>query len=258
MQLLRSLLIFMAITLALPLSKASAVAFPNETLNYKVLYKWGLIHKQAGRATLVLRNSGRQYHATLYARSEAWADKFYKLRDTLKTTMRMHDLSPVIYERIAHEDGKFAHDIVKFSRSGNSYSAECTRYRRGKKSENTNVSTTSLQAQGFAVDMVSSFYYLRSLDFNTMKSGATKTVNIFSGKRKELLNITYHGTHSIKLDDRKYETFKITFTFTSEGKKKTSEPIEAWLSTDYPHIPLKLIGKLKIGQIQCIYIPQNK
>lgn len=252
---LRSLLLILVIAIGLSAFKASAVAFPNETLKYKVLYKWGIIHKQAGRATLVLRSSGREYHATLYASSEAWADKFYHLRDTLKSTMRMSDLSPVIYERIAHEDGKFAHDIVKFTRSGNNYSANCTRYRRGKKSVTTDVSTTSLQAQGFAVDMVSSFYYLRSLDFKSMKSGDTHTINIFSGKRKELLNITYQGTQSIKLDNQRYTAYKITFTFTSEGKKKTSEPIEAWLSTDYPHIPLKLVGKLKVGQIQCLYVP---
>ena len=37
---------------------ASAMRFDDESLDYKVNYKWGLIHKQAGHATLSLRNEG--------------------------------------------------------------------------------------------------------------------------------------------------------------------------------------------------------
>lgn len=34
------------------------------------------------------------------------------------------------------------------------------------------------------VDMLSSFFYLRTLDFDSMKSGDSQTVNIFSGSKK--------------------------------------------------------------------------
>lgn len=38
---------------------------PDEELNYKVLYKWGLIQKQAGIAKLKLRGNDTHYVATL-------------------------------------------------------------------------------------------------------------------------------------------------------------------------------------------------
>lgn len=248
----RSLLSFVLMLTAIC---ANAVSLGNETLKYKVIYKWGLVHKQAGTARLLLNRSGNFYSASAFARSDPWADGIYKLRDTMRTTMHAADFSPTRYEYIAHEDGKYSHDIVTFSRSGNSVTGHCSRTRKPKGETKATTKKITLQANGTTVDMLSSFYYLRSLDFQHMKPGDKKVINIFSGKRKELLTFTYSGTQNLKLDGKTYSTYKVTFTFTSDGKKKTSEPIQAWVSTDARRIPLKLIGKLKIGQVQCLYVP---
>ena len=60
-------------------------------------------------------------------------------------------------------------------------------------------------------------------------------------------------TSSLKFDKKKYNAYYVTFTFTSDGKKETSDPIQAWISADSRLIPLKLIGKLKVGSIQIYY-----
>lgn len=233
---------------------ASAATFDNETIQYKVLYKWGLIHKQAGTATLTLKakDNGSSYHATAIARSASWAERIYKLRDTLHTTMN-RDLTPLCYERIAHEDGKYSHDIVTFSRTGNNVLGHCQRWRRNKKETTTSTATTDLSAQGTTVDIFSSFYYLRALPYQSMTPGTTRVVNIFSGRRKELLTFTFVGQTSLKINGHEHQVYKVLFKFTSDGKKESSDPIEAWVSTSPGHIPLKLVGKLKIGQVQCIY-----
>lgn len=233
-----------------------AITLNNETINYKVSYKWGLVHKQAGTARITLRRSGDKYSAIAVGRSDPWADKFYKLRDTLRTYMRS-DFSPTKYEYIAHEDGKYSHDIVTFTHSGNTVTGHCTRTRKAKKEKAPTTQKTTLTATGMTVDMLSSYFYLRSIDFASMRPGAKRSINIFSGKRKELLTFTYSGTEKLKLDGKTYNTYKVTFTFTSDGKKKTSEPIQAWVSTDANRIPLKLVGKLKIGQVQCTYSPHR-
>ncbi len=234
---------------------AQAISLQNETIKYKVIYKWGLVHKQAGTATLKLTRSGGKYNAIAIGRSASWADKIYKLRDTLRTTMNVADYTPSRYEYIAHEDGKYSHDVVTFTKSGNTVTGQCTRTRKPKGATAATTEKRELKADGITVDMLSSFYYLRALDFNNMKPGEKKTINIFSGKRKELLTFTYFGVEKLKIDSKTYDTYKVTFSFTSDGKKKSSEPIQAWVSTDSRRVPLKLIGKLKIGQVQCIYVP---
>ena len=40
-------------------------------------------------------------------------------------------------------------------------------------------STIQLEAQGMTVDMLSSFFYLRTLDFDNMSVGQNVVVNIF-------------------------------------------------------------------------------
>lgn len=237
------------------LFSAQAEKFSDESVNYNIYFKVGFIHKQAGRAKLILQNDGNRYSVALYARTEPWADRFYRVRDTLLSSFDIHTLAPVRYQRIAHEGGRYAWDIIRFSHDGNTVNGDCKRYRRGKKDKETSESTLSLTAQGVTVDLLSSFYYIRSFDYLSLKPGDTRTVNIFSGKRKELLKITYLGKETIKINKEKVDTYKINFTFTSEGKKKTSDPIEAWLSISPGHIPLKLVGHLKIGQIQCFYAP---
>lgn len=54
-----------------------AGGFQNEDLKYVISYKWGLIHKDAGEATLSLRQAGGNYNVTLTARTKPWADRFY-------------------------------------------------------------------------------------------------------------------------------------------------------------------------------------
>ncbi|WP_289733552.1 DUF3108 domain-containing protein [Paramuribaculum intestinale] len=234
----------------------AAHGFTDETLNYKVMFKWGIVHKQAGRATLKLTSAPDHFKATLYARSEPWADHFYTLRDTLISIMDRTDMLPRHYERIAHEDGRFDHDIIRIQRSGDTFTATSHRIRRKKKGAVSH-SDITLKAQGPTVDLVSVFYYLRMLDFKNLKSGDSKTINIFSGKRKELLTIKYLGTEELKLDGRTYPTYRISFTFTDEKSAKTSDDIDTWIWTAPGHIPLKLEGKLKVGRIRCLYTGNN-
>lgn len=248
------LLLTISLIISTYLSSLSA-AGQSETLKYKVIYRWGLVNKQAGRATITVRHgTDGKSRAAMYAQTEPWADHFYKVRDTLLTTFRTDTRLPYSYTRIAHEGGSYANDKVLFSKNGSTTTATCVRLRRGKKDKTTTKAESNLSASGDAVDLLSSFYYLRGLDFRNMKLGQQHVINIFSGKRKEILKISYLGKESIKIDGKKTDTLKVTFTFTSENGKTTSAPIKAWLSTDDSHIPLKLEGELKIGKIQCILI----
>lgn len=246
--------------LTLGILKASAISLQNETLNYKVLYKWGLVQKQAGTARLTLTKQNGHYTAKLIARSDKWADKFYKLRDTLISKMDERDILPVSYERIANENGNYARDIIKIERKvgveNGTVKGSATRIRRKKNATETTENTIELLAEGTTVDMLSAFYYIRSLDFNKMQPGYTKKINIFSGKKKELLTIKYIGNETIDLDGKKYPTYKISFIFTSDGKKKSSDDIETWIWANDRKIPLKMEGKLKVGKIRCLYTSQ--
>ena len=234
-------------------SPLMAHRFSNESLDYKVMYKWGMVNKQAGHATLSIRNQGNNYITQLTAASEKWADRFYKVRDTLNGSIVIQGFKPQVYEKIAHEGDDHKHDIVRFTHHGGAkVSAKCTRKKTDKKGKVSSQSL-SLEASGTTLDMLSSFYYMRSLPFESWKTGHVVTVNIFSGKRKELLSIKYIGRETISYDKRRYDVYHIRFTFTGKGGKKSSDDMDAWISADSRRIPVKLEGKLKVGKVQCFY-----
>lgn len=247
-------LIFSTLLLVLTsLNWISAIALPNEDLKYKVTYKWGLINTQAGRATLSLRNNGNRYKATLIARTESWADRIYSVRDTLHSEMTI-DFTPIKYVKIAHEDGKYIREQIDYVVVGNNFTGNCSRYRIRKGDTDFSTETRTINATGTTVDMLSVFYHLRTLDFPSMKTGEAMTINIFSGKTKELLSIKYEGNKTVKIDGKKYDTYHVSFKFTSEDGKKSSDDIDTWISADNRRIPIKLEGCLPIGKIRCLYI----
>ena len=232
------------------------ISLVDETLTYDVMYKWGFINKVAGYATMSLRNDGYYYKASLYAENAPWANSIYMLRDTLYTTMTKGDFFPVSYTYIAHENGKYKKDVLSFQRDGNTFSAEAVRYKRSAPDEPMTSSTLQLEAQGMTVDMLSSFFYLRTLDFDNMSNGQSITVNIFSGSKKEKLKITYLGRQNVSLNGNSYPAYYINFTFTRKGVE-SSEPISGWISTDGQRIPLKVEGSLPVGKVRALYTGPN-
>lgn len=227
------------------------VQFPDEHLSYKVTYKWGFIHKQAGSAQITLRKTPQHYTALLTARSQPWADKIFSVRDTLSGEMRLSDMSPLLYDKSTHEAGVFRHDIIRYSYSGDRIIAKCHRLKINKKGEVTN-SDTILSAKMPGTDMLSVYYFVRRLPFESMKVGSITRANIFSGKKIETLAIKYDGIEIIRQNDKTYQCYKIHFSFSSERLKESSAPMSAWLRTDGTRIPIKLIGELPIGQIQVL------
>lgn len=232
-----------------------AESFADESLNYVISYKWGLIHKDAGEATLKLKNSGNDYLITLTGKTKPWADKFYQVRDTLIGKVGKNGFQPKSYAKIAHEDGKFSRDDITYSYSGNNVTGHSRRLRVNKKGERSE-SDKTLSAVGPTFDMLSVFYFLRTINYETLTAGKPLTATIFSGSKVETLTIRYLGKEKLKLRNKsEREAYHIKFRFTQEGKKKSSDDLDAWISADARHIPLQIVGSLPVGQVKCYYIP---
>ena len=225
-----------------------ALNITNETLNYQVVYHWGVIWKHAADASLTTTKTANGYSSRLTGKTRSWADKVYSVRDTLKCTMNS-DFTPIKYERLAHEGSYYAHDIVAFTNYGASTSAQCTRYRKNKPA-----ATITLNANGVAYDMLSVFFMLRNIDFTKMKNNNTYSTWIFSGKQKEILTVKYVGIEQLQLRDKSYhQAFHIKLKFTQDNGKKSSDDIDAYISTGAQRIPLMVVGKLPVGEIKCYY-----
>lgn len=228
----------------------------DETLRYVVTYKWGLVVKDAGDATLTLRNKGNNYNIMLVGHSRPWVDRFYPVRDTLKAIVARDGFRPLRYERIAHEGKKFARDIITYSYSGSNITGAVEKFRQREKENEIDRSTATMQARIRAFDMLTIFYYLRRVDYGKMAQGQMLRTTMFSGSQSESLTVRCLGETDIKLhkSDRVVRTYHIRFNFTSGGGKKSSADIEAWIGTDASHIPYLVEGSLPLGKVKCYYV----
>lgn len=240
----------------LPAHGDSGWSVKPETVTYDVMYKWGLINKKAGSVAMTasFNNTDRSsFSALLTAASAPWADRFFMVRDTLKGTIDARTMLPSYYEKISHEGGAYSRDLLRFTRTPSTTRADATRWRRGKKASETTMSTAVHEAQGVTLDMLSSYYFMRQVDYESMLPGQSVKMNVFSGKRKELLTIHYQGLDKVEINDRKLDAYHITFTFTTEGGKVSSDNMDAWISTAPARIPLLLEGKLPVGKVRAVY-----
>lgn len=227
---------------------ASALTLTNESLNYQIVYHWGVLWKHAGDATLSISKHGDGYNAQLTGKTRSWADKIYPVRDTLKCSMHSN-FRPIKYEKLTHEKSYYARDVVAFNSGGGGTSAKCTRFRKNKPTVNINLSTS-----GVAYDMLSVFYMLRNLDFDQMATNKVYKTCIFSGKEKETLTIKYVGIKPLQLRDKsRHQAFHLKLSFTQDNGKKSSDDIDAYISTGAKRIPLMVVGKLPIGEVKCYY-----
>ncbi len=236
---------------------AHAASFNNETLHYVISYKWGMIHKDAGDATLSLRQRGNHYEAVLAARTRPWADNFYQVRDTLLCTMNTMNLAPVSYHKITHEKGKHKRDVIAYTQARGITKGDAVKYR--KKDGIWTASRKTLTASGPVFDMLSIFYYLRTLDYEKLsKNHYVYKATVFSGSRSETISIRCLGKEKVKLRNKSSrEAYKIRFNFTTDGGSKSSDDMDTWISTDPSHIPLYLVGKLPVGEVRAYFMERS-
>lgn len=229
---------------------AQASVFSNETLHYVISYKWGLIHKDAGEATLRLTRRGDNYSIILAARTKPWADNIFMVRDTLLATVRVEGFKPLSYHKISHEGGKYGKDEITYSYSGQNVSGHCRRYREKKGKVSSSAKT--LSGQGQVYDMLTIFYYLRLIDYGRLSKGQILKATVFSGSKSETVTVKCLGKTVLKMrKGGNREAYHIRFNFTTGGKKKSSADMDTWISCDASHIPLMLIGQLPVGQVKC-------
>ena len=230
---------------------ASAVAFTNETLSYVIQYKWGLVQKNAGTARLTLTNTANDYNVRLTAATLPWADKIFQVRDTLITRISKSSFKPVSYTKITHENGKYRKDMLTYSYVGKHAYGKCVRVKHNPGNQPVKIVKTC-SATGSTYDMLSIFYYIRTLDFPALTKGKIVKANIFSGSAPEIITIRNLGKENVRIPSGKtYSCYHLQFTFTTGGTKNSSAPMNAWVTADARRIPVKLVGSLPIGQVRC-------
>lgn len=246
------LIAFVGILLPSQVAHAT-IQFADETLKYVITYKWGLITKDSGDATMTLQNKGSDYNIKLTGKTRSWADSFYSVRDTLVSVIDRDTFRPKSYTKLAHEGGKYSKDVILYSYEGSEVCGSVNKLREKKGKIST--SDLELTSTGETFDMLSVFYWLRTIDVDNLIKGKKLNSTLFSGSFAETVTIWKVGDEKIKMRDGSYrEAWHLKFKFTSKGGKKSSDDIDAWISKDDRRIPLHIRASLPIGKVSAYLV----
>lgn len=226
----------------------------NEKLKYDIVYNWGIIWKKGAEATLstdtFLMDGKPVYKATLSARTTPFADKIFRVRDTLYSVMHREHFLPLYYAKIADEKKVFRKDELFYHYDKDGTQGRTSLIRPG----NHQPDTFSLFTPNRAFDMLSIFYYIRRLDFGQAEMGERFPVEIFSGRHVEKMEIEYLGRMILSLPgNRFYPAYKVKLRFFGKTGEKVNENMTAWISEDPRRIPLMVEGRLPVGSLKAFY-----
>ncbi len=213
-----------------------------------------MIWKKAAEATLSLdivqEGDTTIYKGQMIARTLTFADRIFRVRDTLNVVMKGVEMRPHFYEKISDEDNTYRRDEVYYHYSDNGIKGLTKLYRPKRNA----VESYTLEAEENAYDMMSVFYYMRTLDFEKAKMKQRFPVKIFSGKKVENLSIEYMGRTIFNAPTgRVFNAFKVRLRFSMGNGEKESENITAWISDDGRKIPLQVEGRLTLGALKAFY-----
>lgn len=213
-------------------------AFKNgEQLEYRLHY--GLIN--AGTAKLEVKKldkkiAGREvYHIVGSGKTKGAFDWFFKVRDTYETYLDVDGVFPWMFTRDVNEGGYKIKQTYKFAQSKNKVD---------------NGEGKSFETPNGIQDMLSSFYYARSIDYSNAKIGETFTIWSFVDDEIWPLKIRYMGKDKIKVSGDKYEALKF-HPVVQEGRLfENEEDVTVWISDDENKIPLLAQGSVLVGSVK--------
>lgn len=205
-----------------------------EKLTFDV--KYGFV--TAGIATFeipkIKKISGRDaYHVTFEVNTVSTFDAFFKVRDRYETYIDVEGIFPWRFEQHIRE-GKFSRDFSAFFDQ-----------RKGK------AKTTDGQYEipKYVNDIVSAFFYARTLDYSNLKVGDKIPLKNFYKDKVYDLDVVYHGKETIEVEAGKFECLMVEPLVQEGGLFKSEGSIMLWMTNDEAKMPVRVKTKVVVGAI---------
>ncbi len=205
----------------------------NEKLNYKVGYKFitagtGYFHIQPNP---VYRNDRECYDVRFEVRSLPSLEMLYKVRDRYRTVLDVAGIFPWEFEQSIRE-GNYKRDArAVFDQVNNIATVKDKQYK----------------VPEYVHDIVSAFYYTRTLDLQSMKDGYTFYLKQFFKDTTYTLGVKIHRRETIDVEAGKFRCIVIEPLVVKGGLFKSDGSIFIWLSDDERKIPVKVATRILIG-----------
>jgi hypothetical protein len=222
---------------------------PGESLTYKVFYNAGPMWVGAGEVYFKLNEYQENGKPVLHAVSEAVSNKsfdwFFKVRDKIETHMYANTLQSFKFSRDVYEGGYEFYRSYDWDRKENTITSFHDR-------KNGNTWTKTIEdVDPCATDLLSVFYWARTIDFDQYKPGDKIPVTLAADDEVYDLYIRYDGKEEYKTKLGTFNCMKVK-PLLVEGKVfRAGEGMTIWFTDDENRIPVRIESQLLVGRITC-------
>ncbi|WP_316816462.1 DUF3108 domain-containing protein [Pedobacter nyackensis] len=207
-----------------------------EVLKYKL--KYGFI--TAAEGTLKVQESDLKFDGKptfkllVDGETSGTFDIFYKIRDHYDSYIDKNNLKPYFYQENIREGSYRRHDKARFQQEN-------------KKVVATQGTFTTPTTQTF--DLVSAYYFARSLDISKMKSGDLVKLNYFLGDEINQLEIQFVGREVVKTKLGKIKCLKFSPSIKPGRVFRKDSKLYLWITDDGNRVPVKAQVEIIVGSV---------
>lgn len=220
---------------ALRVAPNNAFGF-GERLVFNVGYKIIL----AGKATMQVGQrpatvSGRPcYEIRFDVTTTENFDKVFRVRDRYQTYIDVDGIFPWRFEQNVRE-GKYTRDFAA---------------NIDQRSHIARTTEGSFRIPAYVHDILSAFYYTRTLDLGKMTKGQSFRLQNFYGKQAYDLRVKILGKDRVKVDAGTFDCVVVEPLVQEGGLFKSEGRIIVWLTDDALKVPVKVSAKVPVGAIE--------
>lgn len=213
-----------------------------EQLTYRIHY--GFLN--AGTATLTTLKTEFQgqphFYVKGYGKTTGAVRAFFKVEDNYESFINTNTGLPSYYVRNVREGSYRQHFQTVFNHN------DQTLILTDKKTP-ANGSKVIKSVKGVQ-DMLSAFYYLRSMDPSDFKVGTVKNLNIWIDDEMFPFQLRIDGTEDVETKYGTINCLKVTPMVKSGRVFKEKEGVTLWISNDKNYIPISIKAELAVGSLK--------
>jgi len=218
-----------------------------EFLKYKIQY--GLLN--AGFASVELKKNDAINDSLFHAVGLGWTTGMvgflFPVEDRYESYFTSTDLKPKHFIRKVNEGGYTQDKEVFFDFQSH----------KAKEINHKKDTEKSFFIQNNVQDMISSFYYMRNVDLETLKENDSISVNMFFDGKMNPIKLIILGRETIKTKFGKIKTVKVRPLVMKGRVFKDEENVTLWISDDLNKIPVKIKASLLVGAAKAELIEYN-
>jgi len=174
------------------------------------------------------------FHVVGTGQTNSSFDLFFKVRDRYETYIDEKAIVPWLFIRRVQEGGYKLNQNQIFNH-----------YKKTVDSDGK-----IFEVPENVQEMISAFYFARTLDFSTAKEGEVFEFPCFVDDEVWPLKIRYMGKETIKTDIGKIRCIKFRPVVQKGRVFKKEEDMNAWISDDKNRIPVRAEAKVLVGSIK--------